>query len=115
MPGMRASENRQEPPCGPPASRGTLRSGCVVTAHLTDNKINTVLARHYGFTNEARDFIVNGDYTCRLGGDAGDEMERVDAAGAIIGSDSSGRMNMRMTTRTIISTISDGETKVIAG
>lgn len=38
-------------------------------------EINRVLARHYGFTDEELDFIVNYDIKYRMGKDAGEENE----------------------------------------
>ena len=37
------------------------------------DEIDRVLARHYGFTAEEIDFIVNYDIKYRMGRDAGDE------------------------------------------
>lgn len=39
------------------------------------NEIDTVLAQHYGFTQDELDFIVNYDIKYRLGRDAGEDME----------------------------------------
>lgn len=39
------------------------------------DEIDCVLARHYGFTNEELDFIVNYDIKYRMGRDNGEESE----------------------------------------
>ncbi len=39
------------------------------------NAIDKVLARHYGFTDEELDFIINYDIKYRMGGDNADEDE----------------------------------------
>jgi hypothetical protein len=39
------------------------------------DEIDRVLARHYGFTDEELDFIINYDLKYRLGRDAGEEAE----------------------------------------
>jgi len=39
------------------------------------DKIDRVLAKHYGFTDEELDFIINYDIKYRMGRDNGDESE----------------------------------------
>jgi hypothetical protein len=39
------------------------------------DKIDTILAKHYGFTDEELDFIINYDIKYRMGRDAGGEEE----------------------------------------
>ncbi|MGQ9754566.1 MAG: hypothetical protein ACUVRF_01140 [Desulfotomaculales bacterium] len=39
------------------------------------DEINRVLARHYGFTDEELDFIINYDIKYWMGRDAGEERE----------------------------------------
>jgi hypothetical protein len=39
------------------------------------NEIDRVLAKHYGFTDEELDFIINYDIKYRMGRDSGDEGE----------------------------------------
>ncbi len=39
------------------------------------DEIDRVLARHYGFTDEELDFIINYDIKYRMGRDSGDEDE----------------------------------------
>ena len=39
------------------------------------DEIDRVLAKHYGFTDEEFDFIVNYDIKYRMGADGGDEDE----------------------------------------
>ncbi len=39
------------------------------------DEIDRVLAKHYGFTDEELDFIINYDIKYRLGRDGGDEEE----------------------------------------
>jgi hypothetical protein len=40
---------------------------------LIIDEIDCVLARHYGFTDEEPDFIINYDIKYRMGCDAGEE------------------------------------------
>jgi len=39
------------------------------------DEIDRVLAKHYGFTDEELDFIINCDIKYRMGGDAGEDEE----------------------------------------
>jgi hypothetical protein len=58
-------------------SHDTLTVQCIVPrfSKAILDEIDTVLAKHYGFTAEELDFILNYDIKYRLGRDAGDETE----------------------------------------
>ena len=54
-----------------------LRVQCIIPKHSKPilDEIDRVLARHYGFTDEELDFIINYDLKYRLGRDAGEGEE----------------------------------------
>ncbi len=53
----------------------TLTIQCILPkkAKLIIDKIDRVLAQHYGFTEEELDFIINYDIKYRMGQEAGEE------------------------------------------
>ncbi len=55
----------------------TLTVQCVVPKHSKPiiDEIDRVLAKHYGFTDEELDFIVNYDIKYRMGREGGDSEE----------------------------------------
>ena len=55
----------------------TLTVQCIIPKHskLIIDEIDRVLAKHYGFTDEELDFIINYDIKYRMGRDSGDEGE----------------------------------------
>jgi hypothetical protein len=56
-------------------SHDTLTVQCIIPKFSKPilDEIDTVLAKHYGFTAEELDFILNYDIKYRLGRGAGDE------------------------------------------
>ena len=52
-----------------------MKRGCLQPAKPLSVLINTVPARHYGFTAEESDFILNYDIKYRLGRDTEGEAE----------------------------------------
>jgi hypothetical protein len=62
----------------------TLTVQCIIPKHSKPiiDEIDKVLARHYGFTDEELDFIINYDIKYRMGQEAGSEKEQNDNGGA---------------------------------
>lgn len=54
---------------------GLMRIQCLYPKYskLIIDEIDRVLARHYGFTDEELDFIINYDIKYRMGADDGDD------------------------------------------
>jgi hypothetical protein len=55
----------------------SLRVQCIIPKHSKSiiDEVDRALARHYGFTDEELDFIVNYDIKYRMGQDAGEDEE----------------------------------------
>ncbi len=47
--------------------------GGLRTAAMADKKVSQILTKHYGFTDEELEFIINCDIKCRIGQDSQEE------------------------------------------